>query len=63
MYLIPKSLAVGKPQDVAQTTSYKAESRLRSVFLFQLNNSPLYTSLLGIVNVTDCHMELLKKKR
>lgn len=32
-YLIPKSLAVGKPQDVAWTTSYKADSTLRSVFL------------------------------
>lgn len=62
MYHIPKSLAVGKPQDVAQTTSYKAESRLRSVLLFQLNISLLYTSLLGIVNVTNCHMELLKEK-
>lgn len=41
------------PEGLAQTTRYKADSTLRSVFLLQLNNSLSQTNLLGIVRGPD----------
>lgn len=41
------------PEGLAQTTRYKADSTLRSVFLLQLNNSLPQPNLLGIVHGPD----------